>query len=418
MARWISRPVILFAPMMLSAGLSAAEEPTARERVILPVARSSQERLAKMLSDQFSGETVVSLPPEEYGPCLVVSASPAIVKSMMELMRNLEETEKARLKERLLRIEIAEFRGEGPMGVENPSHPEAVPQLAEFNRPYTEVRAAIRARHNQLVGIRQLELRIRDEQPAVAQLGETIPFVRGVTMSAGGRSNPMFTMDNVGFIARATSRIGEDGRAIVVLSIEESRPESESDGTPLMPTEKSSPVMQCKEVFMAQTTATMTPGETQAIAVWNSAKKKEPTHRIVLVTLDPPAPVPRNSAPQPPSFRGRTGSIPTTPRTNERPSDSKPDGNPPAAANPASSFKGGSFQEQALARMFKNLDTDGDGQLQKSEWEARDRTVRFPPPAYFDALESKLSFPTTLDDFQKTARTVPMSSGPIRKSSE
>jgi hypothetical protein len=382
---------ILFglAMAMASLGLAGAEPPS-RERIIIPVSDRSAEAMAKLLSEQFAEQAVVSTPPAEYGRCLVVSAAPETIQQILGMLEKLDQAREARLKERLLRMEIVEFRGAPPAPKDAGGELDQAPFLKEFQRPYQEVRRDLRSRIDEIIGIRTLELKLRDEQPAIAQVGETVPTVRGASVTAGGRFAPSYVMDSQGLIARATSQFQDDGQVLVTLDVEESRQAPDSEGQALIPNEKASPVIKGKQIFSAKTTVVFAPGETQGLAVWYSPSQTEPMHRVVLATLDPPAPEPRR---------------PPVGRTEPRPPSTPPSGAPAAGRD------GFTPSPDTLARManslFKRLDTNSDGQVDQSEWDAR----RKPAQGFTDPLtnlETALTFPVSEANLLKAMKDRPL----------
>lgn len=123
-----------------------------------------------------------------------------------------------------------------------------------------------------------------DNQPAFIQIGERVPRITGVNISATGQTNNV-TLENVGLILGVTPRISPDGLVVMEIDAEKSQLGPEAEGIPVSITTAGQVIRSPRiATTTAQTTVSAISGQTVVLGGLISKSRSEIHRRVPLIS--------------------------------------------------------------------------------------------------------------------------------------
>ncbi|MCA8998318.1 MAG: hypothetical protein KDA80_15065 [Planctomycetaceae bacterium] len=121
------------------------------------------------------------------------------------------------------------------------------------------------AEHHHVDILSRPQIRTLDNHEAVIQIGQQVPVVDGVAISAVGSANPVIRQDQSGIILKVTPRISPDGLVLIEVNAEKSAFQlSPGSGVPIFTDATNGNVIEApvKDITTAQTSVSVQTGQT------------------------------------------------------------------------------------------------------------------------------------------------------------
>jgi type II secretory pathway component GspD/PulD (secretin) len=200
------------------------------KRIVYVVKHGTAKDLAAVLSKHFKGEVEVQALPESSSNCLLINTPAAAFDEVVKLLEQIDR------KPRTIAVEVTVVEVTPKKG-DDGKDLEAISGTPE------DVQAKIDdLRKKGLVGgSRRFQLTTLENQPAAALVGESRPYVVGITVTGTGVTARRINYRNVGTRVKLTARAA-DKQVMVDLDLEDARSYVPEDGIELGKDEKGVPV--------------------------------------------------------------------------------------------------------------------------------------------------------------------------------
>jgi type II secretory pathway component GspD/PulD (secretin) len=286
--------VLVLAAGLLVLGGGRAEDPAAAKatRTVYFVKHGDAKELAGVLAKHFKGDAEVQAVPDA-GGALLISASPAVQEEVLKLLVQLDQPPHVVAVEVLI-AEVATKKGDD-------GKPAAL-DLKELTGPSKDVLEKVEAlkKAGALGSLKRLQLTASEAQPARVVVGESRPFVMGVTVTATGLASRSLSYRTLGTTLVVTPRVA-DGAAVLDLDLEDAQARMPEDGPVIGKDEAGAPI-HAPEFITARlkTKVTVRPEQTVATEGVKTESKSGQAQTLILVSAriqdagaKPPAPAPR-----------------------------------------------------------------------------------------------------------------------------
>jgi type II secretory pathway component GspD/PulD (secretin) len=219
---WIKKGLGASCLLVLSAGLCAAtaDEPApAKSKRLLYVVKHGQARpLAELLNKHFKGEIEVEAP--EASNCLLIRTSPAALGDIVKLLGQIDR------RPRTVAVEV--------MLAERAAAKEAKAELVAkgLTGPVAEVEARLKElqRKGEITGLKRFRLTALEHQQASVMVGESKPFVAGMTVTPTGRVARTVFYRSLGTSLKLTLRVAPENKVMLDVDLQESQAIESEDG--------------------------------------------------------------------------------------------------------------------------------------------------------------------------------------------
>lgn len=127
------------------------------------------------------------------------------------------------------------------------------------------------------------QIRTIDNSEALIQIGQQVPVVDGVTVTAVGNANPIIRQDRAGIILRVTPRTSPDGLIQIRVEAEKSAFRlAPGSGVPVFADAKTGSIIQApiKDLTTAQTTVSARAGQTIVLGGMITTEDKDIHHKV------------------------------------------------------------------------------------------------------------------------------------------
>jgi type II secretory pathway component GspD/PulD (secretin) len=221
--------------------------------------------------ERFDAASSVTIVPNTFGNCLVVSGSTEAVETVRKLVAQLDRAAA------MVRVEVV--MGDVPM-----AKAEAAEAGGRADSPKIRVSAAgVDEMRKQMEVLFQAQLTTLENQPSYLQVGRREPTVASVNVSPMGKTTSL-TEHNVGTILKLEPRVNADRQVTMNLDIEDSRLAPAGEGVPIFTPEKGEVVRAAiVDVTTLKTTIQVRNGQTVALSGM-ARQPKNGKQRIILVT--------------------------------------------------------------------------------------------------------------------------------------
>jgi type II secretory pathway component GspD/PulD (secretin) len=209
----------------------ARDGDSAKEKRLLYVVRNgSAKDLAAVLSKHFKAAADIQALPDGPSNCLLISAAPAVLDEAVKALAELDRRP-ALIAVEVIVVEVTPKKNSD--GKLEPSDKDL--DEKEFTGPTADVLARVEAmqKKGHVGEVRRVQLTTLENQPASALAGENRPFVRGVTVTGGGKVARSVTFHQLGDQVKVTPRVGPEKRVLLDLNVNHSGARIPEDGIEL-----------------------------------------------------------------------------------------------------------------------------------------------------------------------------------------
>ncbi|HVS37443.1 MAG TPA: secretin N-terminal domain-containing protein [Gemmataceae bacterium] len=254
---------------------ASAKDDAANKRILYPVKHGSAKDLAAVLSEHFKGVAEVQASPDASGNYLLISAPAPAFDDVVKVLAQLDRPSQTVSLE--IMIASAAARGDKPADdIDEKS----------LNGTTADVEAKLRDLQSKgvLSEVKRLQLTVVEGQPTKLMLGESKPYVTGMTVTATGLTSRRIQYRDVGTQINATVHVSPDKTAAVDLKLEDSRMVFPEDGVPIGKDENGKPVLAADFILTTVTSKLDVPlGQARAAEGVKTEARAAKPHMIVVV---------------------------------------------------------------------------------------------------------------------------------------
>jgi type II secretory pathway component GspD/PulD (secretin) len=226
-------------------------------------------------AERFDAASSVTIVPNTFGNCLVVSGSTEAVETVRKLVAQLDRAAA------MVRVEVV--MGDVPM-----AKTEAAAPVAETGDRANSAKirvsvAGVDEMRKQMEVLFQAQLTTLENQPSYLQVGRREPTIASVNVTSMGKTTSV-TEHNVGTILKLEPRVNADRQVTMTVDIEDSRLAPAGEGVPIFTPDKGEVVRAAiVDVTTLKTTIQVRNGQTVALCGM-ARQPKNGKQRIILVT--------------------------------------------------------------------------------------------------------------------------------------
>jgi hypothetical protein len=268
------------------------------KRIFYVVKHGSAKGLAHLLEKHFKGEVEVQALPDAAGNCLLLRVAPAAFADVVKL---LEQSDRRPL---LLAVDVWVAEATPPKGADGKPAPAGKgfdPAVLEGPAENLTARVQELRRDGVLGDVRHVRLTAVEHVPASVLVGESRPYVTGVTNTAVGKVARRISYRNVGTQVKVRARVADARTIFLDLEVDAARPHVPPDGIPIGFDETGAPI-RATEFHTAVLKGEVRVGSGQVVAAQGvkTTAKAGQSQTVVFAAariLDPAAPEPKEVAP-------------------------------------------------------------------------------------------------------------------------
>jgi type II secretory pathway component GspD/PulD (secretin) len=209
---------LLVCALLVLATLSAAAQdapPAATKRGVYAVKYATAKDLAGILATHFKGVADIQASPEGTNNCLLINAPPAVFDEVMKTLEQLDRRPQPVAVEVFI-VELPAKKAEDKdKGLDEKDVSGTLNEVAD--------RLDALMKKGEIASFKRIQLATLDGQVGTILLGETRPFVSGVTVAGTGRSARSITYKNLGTQLKVTPKVAADGSIFLDLNLQDSR---------------------------------------------------------------------------------------------------------------------------------------------------------------------------------------------------
>jgi type II secretory pathway component GspD/PulD (secretin) len=209
--------LLVSAVLALAALPAAAQDAPSAEpkRGTYAVKYATAKDLAGILGRHFKGAADIQAGPEGISNCLLINAPPAVFDEILKTLEHLDRRPQT-IAVQVFIVELPPRKAEDKgKGLDEKDLSGSLDEVAE--------RLDGLVKKGQVVGFKRIQLATLEGQVSSLLLGETKPFVAGVTVSGTGRSAHSIVYRNLGTQVNVTPRVAADGSLTLDLNVVDSR---------------------------------------------------------------------------------------------------------------------------------------------------------------------------------------------------
>jgi type II secretory pathway component GspD/PulD (secretin) len=254
-----------------------AEPPKGKEssaskskRIVYVAKYGSAKQLAALLGKHFKGEAEVEILTDAPSNCLLIRTSPATFAEVVKLLGQLDRRPQLVAVEMLI-AEVPPAKGAG--GKPGAGKKELDEKKLTGSIPDVAKRVEDLQQKGEIAGLKRIKLTAVEHQPATALIGETRPFVTGVTATRGGKTSRSIAYRSLGTSVKFTARVTPEKKVLIDLDLSESRAFVPEDGI-VLGKDETGLVVRATEFPMARVATTLAVPSGQAVFVRGVTKAK------------------------------------------------------------------------------------------------------------------------------------------------
>jgi type II secretory pathway component GspD/PulD (secretin) len=263
-------------------------QPGKSKRIAYVVQHGSAKELADLLGKHFKGEAEIQVLSSTPSDCLLINARTAVFDEVLKLLA-LHDRRRQTV---AIEVLIAEFE----RNIKDDSKKEAEVtdvDAGQFKGPAAQVVANLEAllRKGQIGTLRRLQLTLVEGQPSAVLIGQSKPFVMGLTRTGTGVVSRSISYRNLGTQLRATAHIGPDNKIEIELDLSDSR--AASDDAVVIGKDESGAAVRATDFVNSKFTSKLRLGSGQALAAegvqTTSKSGRQQTLVVVAATIVDPS---------------------------------------------------------------------------------------------------------------------------------
>jgi hypothetical protein len=184
------------------------------------VQNGSARELADILAKHFKGEAEIQVLTDSPGQCLLISAARPVVDEVLKVLA-LHDRRRQMVTVEVL---VAEFERNKADGAKKETGGTNL-DTEQFKGPTDKVVANLEELHRKgkLSTLQRLQMTLVEGQPSSLLLGQSKPYVTGVTKTATGVLSRSISFRNLGTQLKATARVAAKDKIEIDLDLSESR---------------------------------------------------------------------------------------------------------------------------------------------------------------------------------------------------
>jgi hypothetical protein len=194
--------------------------PEKGKRIAYVVQHGTAKDFAAMLRKHFKDDVEVQVLPGTTSNCLLINAPGPVFDEVIKLLAQVDRPP------RTLSVDVY-IASVSPKKSDDKTDAAKEIDLAEFSGPASDVVKKARSlfQKGSLTSFRHLQFTLVEGQPSSVMLGETRPYVAGMSNLPGGRISRTYVFRQIGTQARLTARVAADKKIEIDFEFAESRPQ-------------------------------------------------------------------------------------------------------------------------------------------------------------------------------------------------